>query len=337
MAGEKFDDARAAIERFVNDLLDDDDELFCIGSATIRRWCKKAGRRTTDQIARAMARIANGGTSLYDAIMESLPSPSAANTQKCAPVVISDGNDTSASRTSTDVGHAFCNSEVIIRVRIDGVDTEIFRRQAPDPRVPQRTPPSPRSPFGRRPVVAAYPSPQFGQGGGGRVPYHQRRPRQCRRASRALTDRERERAAAAPKSSARSRPESCHGQSRRRAQRHCSGHNVEHAARRTLAHHLGSKRSIARTRSRPGVVSGSLSWQLRFSASPTCPYRRPGAPDQPLAGRQHPRPSCASQGHERARPLARPPNLPRLVRQPPPLATSPATFRHSPGVVAICR
>ncbi|MFN7980355.1 MAG: VWA domain-containing protein [Vicinamibacterales bacterium] len=173
MAGEKFDDARAAIERFVNDLLDDDDELFLYRfsdhPSLVQGWTEDH-----DQIARAMARIApNGGTSLYDAVMESLPLAERGEHTKRALVVISDGNDTSSIADLTDVRTRIRNSEVIIyAVGIDGVNADTFRRQAPDPRVPQRTPPSPRPPFGRRPGGGGIPIfPQFGQGGGGRVPY----------------------------------------------------------------------------------------------------------------------------------------------------------------------
>lgn len=191
MEGEKFDDARAAIDRFVNDLLDQDDELFLYRFSDhpmlVQGWTFER-----DQITRAMARIAsNGGTSLYDAVMESLPLAERGQHSKKALVVISDGNDTSSIAELNDVRTRIRNSEVIIyAVGIDGVNAATFRQPTPDPRTPQRTPPTPRTPFGRRPGGGGIPIfPQFGQGGGGRVsPGYRNEDRVNAAALRDLTD-----------------------------------------------------------------------------------------------------------------------------------------------------
>lgn len=171
MAGEKFDDARAAIERFVDDLLDEDDEVFLYRFSDhpmlVQGWTQERS-----DISRAMARIApNGGTSLYDAVMESLPLAERGQHAKKALVVISDGNDTSSIADLTEVRARIRNSEVIIyAVGIDGVNADTFRQPPRDPRTPQRTPPSPRPPFGRRPGSGGIPIfPQFGPGGGRRT------------------------------------------------------------------------------------------------------------------------------------------------------------------------
>lgn len=191
IAGEKFDDARAALDRFVNDLLDQDDELFLYRfsdhPSLVQGWTLDR-----DQLTRAMARIApNGGTSLYDAVLESLPLAERGEHSKRALVVISDGNDTSSIAELNEVRTRIRDSDVIIyAVGIDGVNADTFRRQTPDPRTPQRTPPTGRPPFGRRPGGGGIPIfPQFGQGGGGRVsPGYRNEDRVNAAALRELTD-----------------------------------------------------------------------------------------------------------------------------------------------------
>ena len=169
MAGEKIDDARAALDRFVNDLLTDDDEVFLYRFSDhpmlVQGW-------TDDRsvLSRAMARVApNGGTAMYDAVLESLPLAERGRNSKKALVVISDGNDTSSIATLDTVRARIRKSEVLIyAVGIDGVNADTFRQPTARPRNPPPTP-FPRPPFGGRPGGGRIPIfPQFGQGGGGR-------------------------------------------------------------------------------------------------------------------------------------------------------------------------
>jgi Ca-activated chloride channel family protein len=173
MAGEKFADAGAALDRFLYDLLDPRDEVFLYRFGDhpilVQGW-------TTDRslVSRALSRITpNGGTSLYDAVIEALPLASRGMHQKKALVIISDGNDTSSIATLRDVRDRLQDSEVLVyAVGIDGESVEDRLRQRPtdprtQPRAPGRFPPGGGigRPGGRFPVL-----PQiFGPGGGGRT------------------------------------------------------------------------------------------------------------------------------------------------------------------------
>ena len=168
MAGEKMDDARAALDRFVNDLLGEQDEVFLYRfsdhPSLVQGW-------TMDRalLSRAMSRVApNGGTAMYDAVLESIPVAERGRHSKKALVVISDGNDTSSIATLDEVRARLRNSEVLIyAVGIDGVNADTFRQPYGRPRTPPI--PFPRPPVGGRPGGGRIPIfPQFGQGGGGR-------------------------------------------------------------------------------------------------------------------------------------------------------------------------
>jgi Ca-activated chloride channel homolog len=171
MAGEKMDDARTALDRFVFDLLDERDEVFLYRFSDhpvlMQDW-------TTDRsrLSRAMTRITpNGGTAMYDAVLDAIPLAASGRHQKKALVVISDGNDTSSLGTLRDVRNRLRDSEVLVyAVGIDGDSYDVLRPPPVQPRNPPRLP----IPFppggGRRPGSgpgARFPiMPQiFGPGG----------------------------------------------------------------------------------------------------------------------------------------------------------------------------
>ena len=96
MSPEKLAAARAAIERLIFKLLDQNDELFFVEFATraelTQGW-------TTDRqlISDALKRVNPlGGTALYDAVAEALPTAQEGRNRKKALLVISDGNDTNS-------------------------------------------------------------------------------------------------------------------------------------------------------------------------------------------------------------------------------------------------
>src|SRR6185295_12343238 len=73
MAGEKIDAARGALDRFLDELLDERDEVFVYrfsnDAVLLQDW-------TTDRrlLSRALGRIStNGGTAMYDAVVEAIP------------------------------------------------------------------------------------------------------------------------------------------------------------------------------------------------------------------------------------------------------------------------
>jgi Ca-activated chloride channel homolog len=160
MAGEKIREAETALDRFAYDLLDRDDELFVYKFSNyptlLQGW-------TTDRqlISRVLGRITpNGGTAMYDAVIEAIPLAARGRNQKKALVVISDGNDTASRADVRDVKQLIRESEVLVyAVGIDG-ESETVRR-APPPRVPMPIPlPFPGRPRGRFPFQML--TPQFG-------------------------------------------------------------------------------------------------------------------------------------------------------------------------------
>jgi Ca-activated chloride channel family protein len=177
MAGEKIEAARNAINRFVYDLLGDQDEVFLYRFSNdvvlLQDW-------TTDRksLTRALGRIVpNGGTAMYDAVVEAIPMAAAGRNQKKAVVVISDGNDTASRAGVHEVRQLIRNSEVLVyAIGIDGEGQPAYRTQ-PNPYPPGRMPPIP-FPFPggggrRRPgfmmMLPQFGGPRGGQGGWGRA------------------------------------------------------------------------------------------------------------------------------------------------------------------------
>jgi len=164
MAGEKIQAAQGALDRFLFDLLDKQDEIFLYRFSNdpvlLQSW-------TTDRplLSRALGRIVpNGGTAMYDTVAEAIPLAQRGQHVKKALVVISDGNDT-ASRTSiVEVKQLIRESEVLVyAIGIDGTGETTTRQ--PPPRLPIPMPiPFPGSGRGRRP---GWPLPPIGGGSGG--------------------------------------------------------------------------------------------------------------------------------------------------------------------------
>jgi Ca-activated chloride channel family protein len=156
MAGERIDDAKGALDRFVYDLLDERDEVFLYRFSDhpvlVQNW-------TTDRalLSRAMARITpNGGTALYDAVLDALPIAAMGQRQKKALLVISDGNDTSSVASLHDVRVRLQQSEVLVyAIGIDADNDDAFRQAPSRPRAPLPFPIPPRG--GRWPGGGRFP------------------------------------------------------------------------------------------------------------------------------------------------------------------------------------
>ena len=174
MAGGKIEAAKAALDRFLYDLLGREDEIFLYRFSDqpllLQDW-------TVDRLslARALGRIApSGGTALYDTVAEAIPMARQGRRQKKALLIISDGNDTSSRIGADEVRQLIRRSEVLVyAVGIDGDDVNLVPRAPigrPQPRRPM--PPTPR-PFpggpGRRPwgvLPQVQQPPVFGPIGG---------------------------------------------------------------------------------------------------------------------------------------------------------------------------
>jgi Ca-activated chloride channel family protein len=162
MVGEKIREALAALDRFAYELLDPQDELFIYRFSNypslVQGW-------TTDRqaISRALGRItANGGTALYDAVVEALPLTAQGRLQKKALLVISDGNDTASRADIREVKQQIRATEVLVyAIGLDSRESERRAAPMPPPRLPFPIPrPFPPRRPGRFPFMAA--APQFG-------------------------------------------------------------------------------------------------------------------------------------------------------------------------------
>ena len=144
MDGEKIRAARAALDRFLFDLLDREDEIFLVRfdaePELVVPWTDDRGR-----ISQMLRQIRpRGGTALYDAVAEAVPVAQSGRHRKKAILVISDGNDTSS---MTDVGslqRLIRETEVLVyAIGIDG--SSVRGTSGPQPR--GGTLPPPRTPF----------------------------------------------------------------------------------------------------------------------------------------------------------------------------------------------
>lgn len=162
MAGEKWDNARSALDRFLLDLLGQDDEVFLYQFSSdpflLEDW-------TTDRarLSRAMHRIVpRGGTAMYDTLAEAVPLADTGRNRKKAIVVISDGNDTNSSTAVPDLKRLIRETELLVyAVGIDG-EGEYTSSGGPFGRPPVRLPFPFPIPGRRRP----YPGqPPWGGGG----------------------------------------------------------------------------------------------------------------------------------------------------------------------------
>ena len=140
MADDKMAAARRAIQRFVTDLLDEEDEIFFMAfneKATLRQdWTHD--RR---DVIRALAGVNPvGGTAMYDAVAQALPIAAGGKHAKKALLVISDGRDADSEVKLIELRQAIKESEVLVyALGIDATadDGNDSRRGTP---IPQPTP-----------------------------------------------------------------------------------------------------------------------------------------------------------------------------------------------------
>ena len=164
MVGDKIQSARRALDRFLYDLLDPEDEIFLYQFSDqpvlLQGWTSNR-----QMLSRALGRIKpDGGTAMYDAVAEALPLAETGTHRKKALLVVSDGNDTSSQRTSiVALERQIRESEVLIyAIGIDGNEPPSRRSRIP----PRSWPPFP-TPF-PRPGRGGWPQrPPIGTPGGG--------------------------------------------------------------------------------------------------------------------------------------------------------------------------
>jgi VWFA-related protein len=136
MSGEKITAARAALNRFLFDLLGAQDEVFLYRFDSrpdlVQSW-------TLDRhsVSRALGAVEpRGGTALYDTVADAVPMAQAGSRRKKALVVISDGNDTSSQTEVAELRQLIRETEVMVYAI--GIDAS----GAPAPSAPAATPPA---------------------------------------------------------------------------------------------------------------------------------------------------------------------------------------------------
>jgi len=155
MTSDKMATAKAAIDRFIYDLLGKDDELFLMEFSNHPRlrqqWTRDRGR-----ISRAVESISpSGGTALYDAIADAIPFASAGENRKKAILVISDGNDSNSNTSPGELRQLIRESEVLVyALGVDGTgrSSSSGRVSPPPVQIPTPVPFPFPLPRGRRPA-----------------------------------------------------------------------------------------------------------------------------------------------------------------------------------------
>jgi Ca-activated chloride channel family protein len=152
MAGNKIEEAQRALNRFLYDLLDKDDEIFVYRFSNypvlMQEWTRD--RRL---LSRVLERVApNGGTAMYDAVSAAVPLAEQGQYRKKALLVISDGNDTSSQIGVRELRQQIRESEVLVyAIGIDGDEEPTFRRPPRQQPAPPRLPIPVPTPFPGRP------------------------------------------------------------------------------------------------------------------------------------------------------------------------------------------
>jgi Ca-activated chloride channel homolog len=123
MFGQRMADARAAVDRFLFDLLDPADEFFLMAfnhrPRPLTGWT-----RVQPDLRRALDGLRpNGGTSIYDTIVDALPLLAARTRPRGALVVISDGADTASDISLRDLRSSLLRTDAFVyAIAIDPPD-----------------------------------------------------------------------------------------------------------------------------------------------------------------------------------------------------------------------
>jgi Ca-activated chloride channel family protein len=170
MAGDKINAAQSALNRFLYDLLDKQDEIFLYRFSNypvlLQGW-------TTDRqlLTRALGRLTpTGGTAMYDTVADAIPLATKGQNRKKALLVISDGNDTASRTDIREIKQQIRESEVLVyAIGIDGEGEPTTRRAPPPPTrfpIPFPFPPG-RGGRGGWPPIGTPGGTGGGTGGGG--------------------------------------------------------------------------------------------------------------------------------------------------------------------------
>jgi Ca-activated chloride channel family protein len=114
MYGQRLIDAQAAVERFLFELLDEEDEFSVMAfnhePVPLTGWTQ-----TPEVVRRAMSELKPfGATALYDAVLTALPMMNTRTKQRASVLIISDGADTSSDAALKDVRAALLRSDAFM-------------------------------------------------------------------------------------------------------------------------------------------------------------------------------------------------------------------------------
>lgn len=114
MFGQRLLDARAAVERFLFELLTPDDEFAVVAFnhevRPLTSWTQ-----SPDVVRKAFEPLRpSGSTAIYDALLSSLPMMDVRSRQRAGVIVISDGGDTASDATVRDVRLSLLQSDAFV-------------------------------------------------------------------------------------------------------------------------------------------------------------------------------------------------------------------------------
>lgn len=114
MFGQRLADARSAVERFLFDLLDDEDEFSVVAfnhePRALTSWTRDA-----NVVKNAMAALKPfGSTALYDAVLTALPMMNTRTKQRASVLIISDGADTASDAGLRDIRSALIRNDAFV-------------------------------------------------------------------------------------------------------------------------------------------------------------------------------------------------------------------------------
>ena len=123
MFGRRIADARGAVDRFLFDQLDHEDEFFILAfnhkPHVLTQWTQMPTvvRDALDSLK------PTGGTAVYDAVMEGMPLIAKRNRERGALLIVSDGADTASTAMLKDVRFALRRSQAFVyAIAIDPPD-----------------------------------------------------------------------------------------------------------------------------------------------------------------------------------------------------------------------
>ncbi len=111
MFGQRIKDAKAAVDRFLIELLDSSDEFFILAFNHEARFL--TGWTNSPAVVRSALEELHpwGGTAIYDAVLASLPLYNRRNKPRAALLLITDGADTASDAKLRDVRSALLESD----------------------------------------------------------------------------------------------------------------------------------------------------------------------------------------------------------------------------------